>query len=269
MVRLESLKHVPGSQLEVFRTDARIMKSKKVQFLPPSFDRQIITIVGGFGSGKSEVSVNLARFFASSQELPVTIADLDIINPYFRSREAAGELEALGIRSLLPPGEQVHADLPIIIPEIKGAIQSNKGILILDVGGDDMGARLLGSLQDAFVPGTFELLLVLNRNRPFTSTIEGTRKTIRDIEEASSLKFTGIISNTHMMQETTAGMVHEGYEFSEEISRVTGLPVKLVTAEGIIAEQLDPTAINVPMLRLDRSLLKPWERRESSGQDVS
>ncbi len=105
-------------------------------FAAPSFTRRIIIIVGAFGSGKSEVAVNLARYLATSSRETVSIADLDIINPYFRSREAAEALAKYGVRSIIPGGALKDADLPVIVPEIKGAIQSNAGYLILDEGNE-------------------------------------------------------------------------------------------------------------------------------------
>ncbi len=227
----------------------------------PAFTRDVITIVGGYGSGKSEVSVNLARHFALSDPRRVYIADLDIINPYFRSREAVKELEAIGVRSLIPPGDQAYADLPIIIPQIKGAIKQTDGKLILDVGGDDEGARVLGSLSDAFVPNSYELLLVLNANRPFTSTVEGARKLMRDIEASSRLSFTGIISNTHLLEHTTVQIVMDGLKLARAVGKAANLPVVFLSATRSVIEKLDPPKINVPLLPLDRSLLKPWERR--------
>ncbi|HUV31529.1 MAG TPA: cobalamin biosynthesis protein CbiA [Acidobacteriota bacterium] len=244
------------------------MTRETIRFQSPAFDRGIIAIVGGFGSGKSEVSVNLARYLAQSQSLAVTIADLDIINPYFRSREAADELAALGIRSLIPPGDQAYADTPIIIPEIKGAIKANTGMLILDVGGEDLGARVLSSLREAFVPGRYDLLMVLNRNRPFTATLQGTLKLMRDIEEACGLKFTGCISNTHLLEETTVETVMDGLQLTREVGEQAGLPVRLLTVTADIAGRLDAGAIDVPVLALDRTLLKPWERRKPAGPDA-
>ncbi len=245
------------------------MSERTNRFQTPVFDCGIIVLVGGFGSGKSEVAVNLARHFVTTQKLPVTLADLDIVNPYFRSREAAKELASLGVKPLIPPGTQVYADLPVIIPEIKGAIQHNEGKLILDVGGDDFGARVLRSLADAFVPGRYDLLLVLNRNRPFTANVEGTLAMINEIEVASGLKFTGIISNTHLLDETTVETVSEGLELAHRVARKSGLPVKLITAVANIAEKLNTTEIDVPLLALDRSLLKPWERRKPAGSSLA
>ena len=231
------------------------------QYRLPSFDKSILIIVGGYGSGKSEVSVNLARYLVSATDQPVTIADIDIINPYFRSREAAAELAALGVRSLVPPGEQIQADLPIIIPEIKGAIESHDGYLILDVGGDDVGGRVLSSLADAFTPGTYDMMLVLNANRPFTSTIEGTRLLLSQIEASSRLKFTGLIGNTHLLEQTTPEIVLAGLTLTEGVSAASGLPIRFVSLLSTVLEKMPTIPNSHAILPLGRSLVKPWEKK--------
>lgn len=236
------------------------MQKPPAKYKPTMIDQNVIVVVGGLGSGKSEIAVNLAYYLSKSQPDQVRIGDLDIHNPYFRSREAAEELEALGIKTLIPPGSQVYADLPIIIPEIKGAIKQAKDKLILDVGGDDTGARVLGSLAEAFTPGNYELLLVLNANRPFTANLTQSLKMISEIEASSRLEFTGIISNTHLMDDTTIKTVLEGVKLSEEVSRSTGLPIVCVAVTNDLAKTLDPSGINHPLLILNRSLLKPWEK---------
>ncbi|MBD3403677.1 cobalamin biosynthesis protein CbiA [candidate division GN15 bacterium] len=227
----------------------------------PSFSKRLLVVVGGYGSGKSEVSVNLARYLADSQSEPVAIADLDIVNPYFRSREAAEQLAALGVRSIVPPGEQAHADLPIIIPEIHSAIKRHEGYLILDVGGDDVGSRVLSSLADAFTPDDYEMLLVLNANRPFTATVEGAQKMIADIEGASRLTFTGLAGNTHLMEYTTADTVLDGLALTRRVSEATGLPIVFVSALRPILEDMTSRIRDLAVLPLDRSLVKPWEKR--------
>ena len=239
------------------------MTGKSVTFRHPTFAADTVVIVGGYGSGKSEVSVNLARYLASEAGRPVSLADLDIMNPYFRSREAAAELSRLGIRPLIPPGELVHSELPILVPEIKSAIQDGSNWLILDIGGDDQGARVLSALSDAFIEGRYELLLVLNANRPFTADVASTRKLMREIETSSRLKFTGIISNTHLMDDTTVETVMDGLKLAGEVSRATGLPVAFFSATRNIVNELGPDAAAIPLLPLDRSLLKPWEKRRA------
>jgi hypothetical protein len=235
------------------------------KFKSPLFHRDIIIIVGGFGSGKSEVSVNLAKHLIATDTRPVTLADLDIVNPYFRSREAAAALAALGIRSIVPGGAYATADLPIIIPEIKSAIQQPEGWLILDVGGDDVGATVLSSLSDAFRPGGYELLFTLNAYRPFTSDVTGTMKIMDEIERAGGLKFTGLISNSHLIEQTTTAEVLHGVDLARKVSDQTGLPIFFVSAVDGVLAQLNSRQIPYPVLGINRSLLKPWERSSPAG----
>ena len=233
-------------------------------FPPLAFSKDTIVIVGSFGSGKSEVAVNLARHLASASSVPVTIADLDIVNPYFRSREAAKELALCGVRSLIPEGEWADADLPIIVPEIKGALGQHEGVLILDVGGDDLGATVLKSLGDAFVPDAYDLWLTLNKNRPFTADVNGAMTMIRQIEAASTLKFTGIISNAHLIDDTTAEVVLDGLKLAREVSARSELPIVFVTGIERALAELKKGDVEFPVLPINRSLLKPWERKSST-----
>lgn len=227
----------------------------------PIFDKRVIIFAGAYGSGKTEVAVNYAIGLAVSQNQPVSIIDLDIINPYFRSREAALILEAQGVQVIMPHGERRHADLPIILPEIRGKIERSEGKVILDVGGDDVGARVLSSLADAFIPQGYELLIVLNARRPFTSDVAGSLKMMRDIEISSRLKITGIVSNTHLIGETTTGTVVEGCKLALEVARAAGIPVTFVSMVTEVAKQLAPDAVGVPVFALERQLLKPWEEK--------
>ncbi|MFQ5453856.1 MAG: cobalamin biosynthesis protein CbiA, partial [Candidatus Zixiibacteriota bacterium] len=206
----------------------------------------------------------LARHCVSRQSMsenPVSIVDLDIINPYFRSREASAELEKLGIKVLNPQGGQFYADLPIILPEIKGAIKDRDGTIILDVGGDDSGARVLSTLAEAFTPDNYELMLVLNANRPFTSNVEGCIKMINEIETASRLSFTGLIANTHLMDETTPDDIITGLNLAHKVSDKTKLPIRFLSITNEVLAKVSPDLFDVPVLPLNRSLLKPWEKQ--------
>ncbi|MEW6050126.1 MAG: cobalamin biosynthesis protein CbiA [Candidatus Zixiibacteriota bacterium] len=243
------------------------MTDNEITFPGPVFSKHVIIIVGGYGSGKSEISVNLARLLTKTGSGPIAIADLDIVNPYFRSREAAAELEAFGVKCLIPAGEQVHSELPIIIPEIRAAIEAKTGTLILDVGGDDVGARVLSSLADAFTRGEYELLLVLNERRPFTADVTGALKMMADIETACRLQFSGIISNTHLMDDTTAETVMAGLRLAQRVSDQTGLPVRFLSVTKELASLLSGSELQVPVLLLDRALTKPWERKGSTWTD--
>ena len=232
-----------------------------------TFQHNLIIIVGGYGSGKSEVSVNLARRLAASHPDPVALADLDIVNPYFRSREAAEKLAAFGVRSLVPPGTQVYADLPVVIPDIKREIEMRQGRLILDVGGDDVGARVLSSLTEAITPLSYEMLFVVNQRRPFTSDVDGSVKIMKEIEAASRLRFTGLIANTHLMTETTTEVVEAGLTMARQLSARTRLPIAFASVEKSVLAQMDHDKFNLPLLELDRALVKPWEHVGNTWTD--
>lgn len=174
------------------------------EYLP---EERVVLIVGNYGSGKTEVAVNLAIRLSGRQR--VAIADLDIVNPYFRCREARVEMERYGIRVINPEGEYHSADLPIILPEVRGVVLDGEGTLICDVGGDDVGARVLSSLADVFADRPCTMLQILNAKRPFTETVDGCLK-IGEIEAASRLRITGLVSNTHLLEETDVPTVLEG-----------------------------------------------------------
>ena len=184
-------------------------------------ENRLLIIVGNFGSGKTEVSVNLALALAESH--PVQIVDLDIVNPYFRCREAREEMEARGIRVVYPQGEYHSADLPIILPEVRGVLAAKEGFVILDVGGDDLGARVLSSLADLLEDREYTMLQVINTRRPFTRDVEGCLKIKAEIEAASRLSVTGFIANTHLMDETVEATILEGLEVAGSAAKAAGV----------------------------------------------
>lgn len=235
------------------------------QWRYPSFSKSIIVIVGGFGSGKTEVAVNLAKFMKANGHEAISLVDLDLVNPYFRTREAHAELEELGIDLIAPKGGKFYADLPILLPQVRSLVESPDGLLILDVGGDEQGAKALGSISDIFIKGEYEMLMVLNSRRPQTSNVSTSLATMTRVESTSRLKFTGLISNTHMIEETDTEIVMEGYNLAVEISDKTGLPLTFVSAKRKVLEGLDSDEISCPVLPLTRSLLKPWERKENTA----
>ena len=241
------------------------MSGAVTEWCYPDTDREIIIIVGGFGSGKTEVAVNLAAFFMRANRSPVTLVDLDLVNPYFRSREAKNELTALGIEMIAPEGGKFYADLPILLPRVRGLIEAHSGLLILDVGGDAQGARALGSMAGLFAPDGYEMLMVLNSRRPQTSDAAGCLKAMSRVETAASLKFTGLIANSHMIDETEPEVVLEGYRLVREVSEKTGLPIFAASAKKSVLDRIDRPSLPCPVLPLSRSLLKPWERKEKSG----
>jgi len=219
-------------------------------------------VAGNYGSGKTEVAVNLA-IALTGKGVQVSIADLDIVNPYFRCREAQSLMEDHGIRVVVPPAALSWADLPIVVPEIKGMLQpAENQMSIFDVGGDEVGARLLSSLVDPLGDSPYALWQVINSRRPFTDTVEGCLKMKAGIEKTSRLEVTGLVVNSHLMQETTPEVILEGWRLARQVSEQSGTPIMFVTAMDDLADAPELGEVESPILRLMRYMLPPWIRPE-------
>ena len=219
----------------------------------------VVVIVGSYGSGKSEVAVNLAVHHRQAG-LRVRIADLDLVNPYFRSREAEAQLTDLGVEVVLPPRPFVHSELPVLSPLVGGLIRRSEGLIILDAGGDNVGAMVLAALGDAFAGRRCQVLQVINPWRPDTSTVEGCIALLRRIEASAKLAVTGLIGNANLIDETTPQVIVEGYEFASAVGAAIGLPLAFVTLAEELQPQVDPMRFDCPVLTIRRQLVPPWKR---------
>jgi hypothetical protein len=218
----------------------------------------IVVIVGNYGSGKTEVAINLA-LACRPREDDVRLVDLDLVNPYFRTREARDLLKANAIDLVLPPAPYLNADLPIVSPAVSGAIRRAGPLTILDVGGDEAGATVLASLADAFRGQKVQMLQVINSHRPNTNTVAGCQAMRAEIEAAAHLSVNGWIGNDHLMAATTPDTVREGYRFASEVSRASGLPLAFITAPQALIDRLDLNVIGCPVLPIQRQLIMPWQ----------
>ena len=225
----------------------------------------IVAIVGNYGSGKTEVAINLAVNRKRSG-LAVRIADLDLVNPYFRTREVRNTLEALGIKVILPPREYLQADLPILSPAIAGMIRQPDGLTLLDVGGDDAGATVLAALGDAFAGLKVHMLQVVNPMRPRTATVEGCLKIKAEIEAASKLAVSGLIGNANLIDETGAAEIVDGYNFLLEMSEASGLPLEFITVATDLLNVIDIQKFGCPVLPIARQLVPPWKAAANFGE---
>lgn len=219
----------------------------------------IVVIVGNYGSGKSEVAVNLAVHHRQAG-MKVGIADLDLVNPYFRSREARAPLEELGIEVVLPPRQYLQADLPVLSPAVSGLIRRPGDIAILDAGGDNVGAMVLAALGDAFAGRRCRVLQVVNPLRPTTATFAGCSKVRAEIEAAAGLPVTGLVGNANLIDETTVEVIREGYDFVRALSMESGLPLVCITAAAELMPGLDREGIECPVLTIRRQLVPPWKK---------
>jgi len=221
------------------------------------FESRVTVLVGHFGSGKTEIALNLAMDQASAG-VPVTMADLDVVKPYFRTRSARALLTESGIDLLAPKGPNIHADLPIIVPEIRSHLRQSLRRLIIDVGGDDVGAKVLGSLSDVVPHSETECLLVLNFRRPSTPDPKSAVEMVREIEAVGRLPVAGLISNTHLMDETDLEVILDGLENAQRTGELLGIPVMAVAAAEDLAVELR-ARIDHPVVALRRIVVPPFE----------
>ena len=218
--------------------------------------KRIQIITGHYGSGKTEFAVNLALKLAETKE-NVALADLDIVNPYFRSYEQAKRMEEAGIRVIVTSCGGV-ADIPAINPEVMSIFQQEKWTGVLDIGGDPIGARVLARFAPQLRQKDFDLLFVLNANRPETRDADSALQYMRAIEAECCQKVTGIVNNTHLCRETTPEEILKGARLAQQLSEKTGIPV---VCHGVQRKFVDTVKneITGEILPMNIYMKKPWE----------
>ena len=217
--------------------------------------KHITLMCGHYGSGKTNVAVNLA-YELKKQHENTAIADLDIVNPYFRTRDSEAELKDAGIRVICSRYAGTNLDAPAMPPEMYAITEDKTMKTIVDVGGDDRGAYALGRLSKMITDeGDYEMLMVINRSRPLTRDAESTIEVMREIEAACRIPFTGIVNNTNLGRETTAEDVLSSFAYADEVAALAGLPVVMTTAREDIAQNLQGKCDNVFPLKLQNNLI--------------
>ena len=215
---------------------------------------QIIT--GHYGSGKTEYAVNLAMDMVKKME-NVVLADLDIVNPYFRSYEQTETMQKEGVDTIVTSCGGV-ADIPALNPAVMSVFQDKKWNGVLDIGGDPIGARVLARFAHQIQEGEYDLLFVLNANRPETKDVDCALQYMRGIEAECHLKVTGIVNNTHLCGETTVEEIYKGAALAQALSEKTGLPVVHHAVQKKFVEEVEDK-LHGPVLPMNIYMRKPWE----------
>lgn len=217
--------------------------------------KRVTLLAGHYGSGKTNIAVNLAMA-QKAMGYPVTVADLDIVNPYYRTKDSEEDLNALGIPLICSPFANSNVDLPSLPQELYRIVDEDASHMVVDIGGDDRGAYALGRFAARLKEeNDYEMVLVVNRYRPLTVEEKDTVTIMKEIEEAGHLPFTAIINNSNLGKETTAEDIMASVEYARSLSEETGLPLLATTVKEDLFPALEGKIKNLMALRLQRSRL--------------
>ena len=214
--------------------------------------KRVTLFAGHYGSGKTNLAVNWAMKLREEGHR-VILADLDIVNPYFRSKDDEKELTEAGIRFICSAYANSNVDVPALPQELYAILDDKESHAVIDVGGDDRGALALGRITPGILEeNNYEMLLVINGFRPLTRDAESTLEVMREIEAAAGIRCTGLVNNTNLGKETTAEDVLESVKYAEECAKLCGVPVKMTTVEESLAGELEGKIANLMPVTIRR-----------------
>lgn len=203
-----------------------------------SDDKRIRIIIGHYGSGKSEFAMNYVTKLRKKINGKIALSDLDVVNVYFRTREKKELLKSLDIVPIYSSIDAPTLDLPAISAEIATPINDKSYNYVIDVGGDNVGARVIGRFNHLIEDDDYDMFCIVNGNREQTQTANQVLEHIRAIEKSSGLKVTGLVNNTHLIRSTTVNDILKGQELVREVSKLTNIPIKYVTCLENIVDEL-------------------------------
>ncbi len=233
--------------------------------------RRFTVVTGHYGCGKTNLSMNLALDLAATGS-EVTLVDLDIVNPYFRSSDYAEVLAAGGIRLISPTFAGTTLETPSLSAEVYSAFESD-GVVILDVGGDDAGATALGRFAKEVAAVDYDLLYVVNRYRNLTATPAAAAALLAEIEAASHLKATGVVNNSHLQRETTLATVHDSLAYARETAALLELPLVCTTVPKWLTDEVSDSPGTASYIEnaypVAVCVRTPWEDGAAVDEEVS
>ena len=219
-------------------------------------DKRITILCGHYGTGKTNVAVNLALAMVKTSE-KVTVADLDIVNPYFRTLDSAADFDAAGIRMICSRFANSNVDIPSLPPDLYAITDDKSHRVVVDVGGDDSGAMVLGRLAPAITAeDSYDMWLVVNRYRPLTPDVPSTVEVMEEIEAASKLRFTGIVNNSNIGAETTPQDVLDSVAYATALAQAANLPLVATTVDARLYAELEGQIPDLFPLKLQNN--KPF-----------
>lgn len=220
-------------------------------------DKRVRLFIGHYGSGKSEVSMNYVTMLRELVDGEVALADLDVVNVYFRTREKKDLMRQLGITPIDSSIQTTTLDVPAVSAEVMRPLHDDKVNYVVDVGGDNVGGRVVGRFAEHFKPEDYDMFFVVNANREKTQTAQEVLGFIDAIEASSKLKVTGLVNNTHLLRETTVDDVLKGQEVVREVSKTRNIPIKYVCCLESLIDKL-PKDLEGDILPIKLYLREKW-----------
>ncbi len=234
------------------------MNNNSVNVLKNNCIRRLNIFTGHFGSGKTETSINFALTLSQMGE-KVSLVDIDIVNPYFCSRDIREELERKGLRVIAANKDLSNGELMVVPGEVISAFNDKSHTVVFDIGGDDMGAIALGQYNRYFLQEDYNMYLVINNNRPLTENLEACEEYLHSIERSSRLKVTHLVSNTNLSSETTALDIIKGDSLVAELADKLKLPHAFTVCAREQLQELKGR-VKGELFPIDIYMKKPWER---------
>ncbi|MCQ2422195.1 MAG: hypothetical protein MJ064_04255 [Lachnospiraceae bacterium] len=217
--------------------------------------KRLVLFAGHYGSGKTNIAVNVAIDMKRSG-YDVAIADLDIVNPYYRTKDSEDELEAAGVPLISSEYANSNVDVPALPQDMYSLVDNKERYFVIDIGGDDRGALALGRYTPFILEeNNYEMLLVINQYRPLTRDLQSTLEVMREMEAAGGIPFTGIVNNSNLGRDTTPEDVIASDAYAREIAAATGLCLRMTTVKEDIAEEVARVIPNVMPLHLQNKRL--------------
>ncbi len=218
-------------------------------------NKRVTLFAGHYGSGKTNIAVNYALWLKEKYE-KVVITDLDIVNPYFRTADSIEELNKAGIKLISSEFANSNVDLPALPQDVYSILDDKSAVAILDIGGDDRGAYALGRYEEAIQQeNDYEMLFVFNKYRPLTPDASSAFEVMKEIEAAGKIKFTAIVNNSNLGALTTKDDVIDSVKSAEELSRLSGLPIKMTTVNENLVNSLNGEINELFPLKLQKKIV--------------